>query len=126
MSNNDNHESLFENNDNQIDDDKFSIDIPSQSESPYQDRIPSGYDPMGEIYLRGRAFRGLASGGIPWWILVSGWIIFGGFTLLIIVAVIIAQDFIGLILLFVPGTILLILWRGTKAKLRRRKSKRRF
>ena len=38
------------------------VEILVDQPSPYQERIPSGYDPMGEIYLRGRASRTIADG----------------------------------------------------------------
>jgi hypothetical protein len=51
--------------DDELDRKRIVVEVPATPKSPYQDRIPSGYDPMGEIHLRGRAFRGLAGGRIP-------------------------------------------------------------
>ncbi|MEM8777514.1 MAG: hypothetical protein AAGF26_01315 [Cyanobacteria bacterium P01_G01_bin.49] len=109
----------------QLKEDELFVEIPSEPKSPFDEKIPSGYDPMGEIYLRGRAFRGLAGGRIPWWILISGWIIFGGFALLIVMAAVTSNNFLGLIMLFIPAIILIILWRGTQAKLYRKKYRRK-
>lgn len=68
MSNNDDSDNYFGIGSN-FDSDKIRVEIPSEREPMYQQRIPSGYDPMGEIYLRGRAMRNLSSGTMPWWVL---------------------------------------------------------
>jgi hypothetical protein len=75
MSENDEPNQFFR--DEKLDEDQLFVEVPAEQKSPYQERIPSGYDPMGEIYLRGRAYRSLSGGTIPWWVLISGWIIFG-------------------------------------------------
>lgn len=106
-------------------DDPIIIEVPADPKPPYQERIPSGYDPMGEIYLRGRAYRGLARGRIPWWVLISGWIMFGSMFLMFLISMVIAAAW-GLIpiLIFISLPIM-ILWRGTASKLAARKYKRR-
>jgi hypothetical protein len=116
-------ESFF--NDESVNKDKLFVDIPSQENSPYQDKIPNGYDPMGEIYLRGRAFRSMAGGSIPWPVLISGWILFGGLNLLVIIVAITSQSFGNLMLLVTTMIPLLIVWRGTSAKLSSRKYRNR-
>lgn len=103
--------------DDELDSEQIVVEVPADPKPPYQERIPSGYDPMGEIYLRGRAFRSLAGGRIPWWVLISGWIIFGGLALLILIPAITSAAFEllpALVIVFIP---LIILWRGTVAKL---------
>src|ERR687894_768970 len=79
--------------DDKLDTDRIVVEVPAEQKSPYQERIPSGYEPMGEIYLRGRAFRGLAGGRIPWWVLISGWIVFGGLALLTLITAIASASF---------------------------------
>lgn len=37
-----------------LDQDKLSVEIPADQSPSYPDRIPSGYEPMGEVELRGR------------------------------------------------------------------------
>ena len=113
--------------DDAIDPDRIVVDVPVDPQSPYQEKIPSGYDPMGSIYLRGRAYRGLAGGRIPWWVLISGWIIFGGLALLMLIFSISSGVFgllTTLVILVIP---LIILWRGTSAKMsiQKRRNKRR-
>ncbi|MFM7449341.1 MAG: hypothetical protein ACKO24_12185, partial [Leptolyngbyaceae cyanobacterium] len=69
-------------------------------------------------------FRGLAGGRIPWWVLISGWIIFGGLALLILIPVITSAAFELLPALVIASIPLVILWRGTVAKLSTEKHKR--
>ncbi len=42
-----------------------------------QDHVPFALDPMGDIYLRGRASRAMRRGRVPWWILIAGWVLVG-------------------------------------------------
>jgi hypothetical protein len=96
--------------------DKLSIDIPA--EPPISsERIPSGYDPMGEVELRGRVAQSMASGRIPWWVLITGWGLAGGFAFLLLHLAIQAFSWLLLIPLALAIIFLLILWRGTQAKL---------
>lgn len=115
MSENDDSKQFFP--DDEIDRDRIIIEVPINPKSPYEERVPSGYDPMSEIYLRGRAFRGLAGGRIPWWVLISGWIMFGGLALLILITAITSAGFGALPALFFVAIPIIILWRGTIAKL---------
>jgi hypothetical protein len=123
MSNNDEHKQFLP--DNKLDSERIVVEVPADPKPSYQEKIPSGYDPMGEIYLRGRAFRGLAGGRIPWWVLISGWIIFGGLALLILIPVITSAAFELLPALVIASIPLVILWRGTVAKLSTEKHKSR-
>lgn len=102
--------------DEKLDKDRFLVEIPAEQKSVYDERIPSGYNSMEEIELRGRAFRGLAGGRIPWWVLISGWIIFGSFALVSFYVVVTSLSLAALIPLAIATTPLLILWRGTTAK----------
>ncbi len=36
----------------ELDEGKLFIEVPAEQKTHYQEKIPSGYDPMGEIYLR--------------------------------------------------------------------------
>jgi hypothetical protein len=113
--------------DDKLDTDRIVVEVPAEQKSPYQERIPSGYEPMGEIYLRGRAFRGLAGGRIPWWVLISGWILFGGLALLTLITAIASASFGALPVLIILAIPIIILGRGTTAKLsiEKHKSRRR-
>ncbi|MEG4446431.1 hypothetical protein QUB47_31740 [Microcoleus sp. AT9_B5] len=113
--------------DDMLDTDRIVVEVPAEQKSPYQERIPSGYEPMGEIYLRGRAFRGLAGGRIRWWVLISGWILFGGLALLILISAIASASFSALPALIILAIPIIIMWRGTTAKLfiEKHKSRRR-
>ena len=113
--------------DDKLDTDRIVVEVPAEQRSPYQERIPSGYEPMGEIYLRGRAFRGLAGGRIPWWVLISGWIVFGGLALLTLITAIASASFGALPVLIILAIPIIILWRGTTTKLsiEKHKSRRR-
>jgi hypothetical protein len=109
----------------QLDPDQIYIEIPTYSNSPYHEKVPSGYDPMGEIYLRGRAYRGLAGGRIPWWVLISGWVVFGGLALLVLISAIASASFEMLPALIIVCIPLLILLRGTLAKRSLKKQRHR-
>lgn len=114
MRENDEHDQYLP--DRKAEKDRLFVDVPTETKTPYQDRLPSGYDPMQSISLEGRAYRGLAGGRIPWWILISGWVLFGGFALLT-VSLTIASGFFGALpILFFNGILIAILWRGTTAK----------
>lgn len=113
--------------DDEFESDRIVFEVPADPQPLYDEKVPNGYDPMGEIYLRGRASRGLAGGNAPWWVLISGWVLFGGFALLILIPVIASANFqvlpvliIACIPIIAP---LIILWRGTTAKLSRKKQK---
>lgn len=111
--------------DEKLDEDQLFVEVPAEQKPPYQERIPSGYDPMGEIYLRGRAYRSLSGGTIPWWVLISGWIIFGPPALFVLIAAIASRSLSLLLLLAFAAIPLLILWRGTLSKLSSTKARRR-
>jgi hypothetical protein len=101
--------------DNNSDPEKLSVEIPA--EQPINpERIPTGYDPMGEIQLRGQAYRGLAGGRIPWWILISGWVIFGFIAAVLLHAALKSSSLTLWILFIIMVIPLFILGRGTLAK----------
>ena len=39
-------------------------------------KAPSGYAPMSQIELEGQAYSGVASGTVPWWVLISAAFVF--------------------------------------------------
>lgn len=124
MSNNDEPEKFFGKGSN-FDSDKIRVEVPAEREPTYQERIPSAYDPLGEIYLRGRAMRSMSSGTMPWWVLISGWILFGGF-FLVLVGIAISSISLDLVpVLIISGIPVLIVLKGTLAKLSTRKRRRR-
>ncbi|QYO64800.1 hypothetical protein [Leptolyngbya sp. 7M] len=100
---------------------ELSIEIPADPMPVSIDPVPRGFDPMGEIHLRGRAYRGLAGGQVPWWVLLTGWFLFGGFALVQLTIALTTSSFIAWILLALAAVFLLILWRGTAAKMSTRR-----
>jgi hypothetical protein len=109
---------------NKLDEDKLSIEIPAQQMPIHPDRIPSGYDPMGEIQLRGQASRRLAGGQVPGWVLLTSWIIFGSFALIMTYVAITSSSFVAWMTLAIALIPLFILWKGTKAKASNRRRRR--
>jgi hypothetical protein len=84
---------------------------------PQISKAPMGFSPMEQIELEGRAYRGYASGQMPWWVLLSGWIVFALPSLAIAVLAVTSGD-LSLLLPISPVVVILwILWRGTQAKL---------
>jgi hypothetical protein len=120
MSNNNESDKFFE-YDSNFEPDKIIVEIPAEREPTYQERIPSTYDPMGEIYVRGRAMRSMSSGTIPWWVLISGWVLFGGSFLLVLITALFSRTFALIPFLIISLIPLLIVLRGTLAKLSAKK-----
>jgi hypothetical protein len=100
--------------------DNLFIEVPPTQHSPYPDRVPSATDPMGEIYLRARMLRTLGGGNIRWWVLISGWLMFGGIFFAIAWIVLSTQSYSFLFPLAIAAIPLVSLWRGTAKKLARR------
>ncbi|MEM6398918.1 MAG: hypothetical protein AAF757_01620 [Cyanobacteria bacterium P01_D01_bin.116] len=103
---------------------QFVYEVPSQAEPPSQERIPSAYEPMEKIQLDGRAYRGLAGGKIPWWVLMTGWVVFGGLAFVVLIPAIsslVSGSWLASVALIpallIASVFLTILWRGTNAKL---------
>lgn len=105
---------------------KLYIEIPAEPPPFHPERISNGYDPMGEIRLRGQASRGLAAGSIPWWVLVSSWIMFAVSALWVLYLIASSQSLGSLVLIIFLLIPLLILWRGTTAKLARRQRRSKY
>ncbi len=123
MSVDDKYKPFFE--DNRSEEDRLFVEVPTKSESPYQEKIPSPYDPMGWIHLEGRMARGFAGGNIPWWVLISGWFLFSCYGAVVMAIVLPSPSFGALPILIILAIFLAILWRGTRAKLSKQKRDRR-
>lgn len=123
MSNNKDNQDLF--SDYRKPEDKVSVDIPAEQSSTYVEKIPSAYNPVGEIYSEGRAMRGMSTGAMPLWVLLTGWALFGGFFFLLLGVAISSSSLFFLPSLLLALIPLLIVIRGTKAKLSNKKSRRR-
>ncbi len=84
---------------------------------PVIEKTPTGFSPMERIELEGQAYRGLASGHIPWWVMISGWVIFGlPCVAALIMAVVMGE--LGILGVVAPFIVIFwIMWRGTQAKL---------
>jgi len=87
---------------------------------PTIEKAPLGYDPMERIALEGRAYRSLASGHHPWWVMVLGWMIFGLPLVIVALIAVTTGDPIVLGVAVMPAIFLWIMWRGTQAKRSRR------
>jgi hypothetical protein len=109
--------------DDNRDADRIVVEIPSTSTSFSAERLPSPLDPMGEIYLRGRMFRGISGGRIPWWVLISSWVILGGFALAFFAVTILGGY--SIFSFIVPFFIFFVLIKGTIAKISATKARRR-
>lgn len=111
--------------------DKLRAEIPPDSLLT-GDRVPNSDDPMGRIYLEGRAYRSLGKGNLRWWVLILAWFIFGSIAFSVFAIFLdgiknsltnkfgysyipIYLPLIIVIMLF--GAILYGLWKETKAKL---------
>ena len=124
MSDHDDYQQFLPNE--ELENEKIVVDVPVTTGFPEQERIPSGYEPMEVIQLQGITYRRLAGGSIPWWVLISGWI-FYGVPILVGLFIAIAADGLLAPLILLAGAIrLIILWRGTAAKLSLKKRKQRY
>lgn len=94
-----------------------SIEIPTNQFPSTYDQVPSSDDPMGRIELRGRAYQNLASGRNPWWLLISGWVVFGGVTLMLAKIAFNAGAVTPWIFLVISLIPLFIMLRGTLVKI---------
>ncbi|BAT55038.1 hypothetical protein NOS3756_40160 [Nostoc sp. NIES-3756] len=124
MSNNDEPDNSF-GQDSSFSSDKIRVEIPANQEPMYHQKIPSAYDPIGNIYVEGRAMRTMSSGTMPWWVLFSGWVLFGGLFFLVLGAAISSLSLALIPSLIISGVPVLIVLRGTLAKLSAKKSAKR-
>lgn len=118
--------------------DKRNISVPPPNQYVDVERIPSGFTPMGEVEVEGRMYRGLSQGRMPWGIIVMSWVAIG-LPILVLCGYILYNSFapfftgatplsfsalfsailVSVLHLIVPGVILLIVIKGTRAKLHR-------
>jgi hypothetical protein len=103
--------------------DEIYIEVPPTSHYPYPERIPSASDPMGSIYVRGRALRTLGGGNVRWWVLISGWLMFGTIFLSVASIALFSPSYILILPLVITALPLFPLWRGTAKKLAQRHHK---
>ena len=82
---------------------------------------PSGYAPMSRIELEGRSYRGLVSGDVPWWVLITGsvMLIVPSFAM-----VLVEGSWLLLILSPLLALPIAIVWRGFRAKLLHQKERK--
>lgn len=107
--------------DEKLNPDQLSVEIPA--EHPLTpEPLPSAFDPMGEIQLRGQAYRGLAGGRMSWWMLIAGWFVFGCIFAVLLHAALTTKMLTVWIFLIIMTLPLLILGRGTAAKLSQRQA----
>ena len=74
-------------------------------------KVPSGYTPMSRIELEGQAYSGMTSGTVPWWVLISGAVVFVAPSLGMALAT------GNIVVLLVTILFLALVWRGVRAKL---------
>ncbi|BAU63363.1 hypothetical protein STA3757_07270 [Stanieria sp. NIES-3757] len=79
---------------------------------------------MGEIQLRGRVFRDLAGGRMPWRVLISGWSLFGGIFWLLWRVAVNLSSVMALIHVAIAEIPLFILRKEIKAKLSSKRRRR--
>ncbi len=77
----------------------------------------TGFSPMEQIELEGQAYRGFASGQMPWLIVLTGWVVFVAPFLVMIFIVITSQDLTLLPAVAIAAMPVWIVCRGTQAKL---------
>jgi hypothetical protein len=61
-------------------------EVPQQKQLIVRQPIPSGSDPMGQIYLQGHMLRSLANGKHPWWISLGAGLVFTSYAFFIFLA----------------------------------------
>jgi hypothetical protein len=114
-----------------IDRDKLHTSTLATQEYVNVPKHSSGMTPMDQVSIDGAAGRGMVSGRMPWWVMITGW--FGvGLYAAIVVAVAFEHSSLQSLLLnpgfWIPSFILvmfiMILWRGTARKLASRKPKK--
>ena len=98
---------------------------PSSLPPPPIQKAPTGLAPMGRIELEGRAYRGLASGNQPWWVLIAGWTLAGLCCLVVLLSVgAVGGQFEMLGVIAFCSVLVWIMYRGTCAKLERQEEQR--
>lgn len=100
---------------------EYSIEIPADQSPLNLDRVPSGDDVMGRIEQRGVAYSRLSRGLAPWWLLISGWVVFGGLAVGLL-KMGLAGSIVSWVLLVMVILPLIILAQGTLAKLSAQRS----
>jgi hypothetical protein len=94
---------------------EYSVGIPADQSPLNLDRVPSGDSLTGRIEQRGLAYSRLSRGLAPTWILIAGWIVFGGLALGLL-RMALAGSIVSWVLLAIVLLPLIILGQGTWAK----------
>ncbi len=100
---------------------EYAIEIPADQSPLNLDRVPSGQDILGRIEQRGMAYSRLSRGLAPWWVLISGWVVFGGLALGLL-KMALGGNIVSWVLLAMVVLPLIILAQGTLAKGKARSS----
>ncbi len=98
---------------------EYSIDIPPDPVPLQPGQVPSGNDPLGRIEQRGIAYGNLSRGRAPWWVLIAGWVVFGGLALGLL-KMALAGSIVSWVLLAISLLPLVIVLQGTLAKVKAR------
>lgn len=94
------------------------VEIPASQAYLEIEPIPNGFSPMGEIYVRGRFFRNLASGDAQWWLIIVAWGALGTNIVMAVFLLLVAGELLAVLPLSVAVLISAApLTRGTVAKL---------
>ena len=104
------------------------VDVPPPP-PPKIERAATGLAPMERIALEGKAYRGLASGSKPWWVMVTGWVMFGLPCLAVVISLSLSGSGVEMVgAIAICAISLGIMYRGTRAKLEYQKTihQRRF
>ncbi|BAZ10846.1 hypothetical protein NIES4071_26700 [Calothrix sp. NIES-4071] len=122
MSNNNDNQDFF--SDYNKPEDKLLVDIPASRKPTEVEQTHKAYDPVGEMYAQGRAMRGMSSTGMSWSVLLTSWVFLGGLFLWLLSVAIFSSPAALPSLLIVTMPLLIVI-RGTFAKLSNKKRRRR-
>ena len=72
---------------------KQFTEVPPSPPPVVVSKAPSGYAPMSQVYLEGQAYSRMASGTVPWWMLISGALVFVGSSMTIVLELAILSSY---------------------------------
>lgn len=101
-----------------MDKDKLIVEIPTK---PFVAHDPGRSQRKKSIKIK--AISGFATGHYSWWVFITGWLLYGGSLLFVIF--ITPLSFSSIFIFVGMVSVLLILLRGTNAKLRRMRKKKK-
>ncbi|MEM6453322.1 MAG: hypothetical protein AAF703_23790 [Cyanobacteria bacterium P01_D01_bin.105] len=105
---------------------KLYVDVPPPPPQKIE-RAATGLAPMERIALEGKAYRGLASGSKPWWVMVTGWVMFGLPCLAVVIGLALSGggvEMVGAIAICL--VFFWIMYRGTRAKLKQQQRRDKY